>query len=674
MKLSRFIIVKLTIFLIIGICLGFYRPIPFLWSALSSSILLCLLFLLYWINLSRFKPSIGFGMVAVLLTVSIGILSVHVHNQKLQSTHYSHIKAPVKQITFKISYVLKSNTYYDKYKIEILKINGLPVTGTSLLNVQRDSLQKVLDIDDIYVTTNAFKDILPPLNPNQFNYKSYLERQYIYHQITTTQKHLFHLPSEPSTLSGLAHRINTFVNSKLKTYLFGTDELAVINALLLGQRQDISETLYTNYTKAGAVHILAISGLHVGILLLILNYILSPLERLTYGRGLKTILVIILMWCFAILTGLSPSVSRATLMFTLVAISLNWNRPNNTFNTVAISAFLLLLWNPMLLFDVGFQLSYLAVLSIVALQPKLNRLWFPKYKLINLLWNTLTVTVAAQIGVLPLSIYYFHQFPGLFFLSNLIIIPFLGFILGFGILILLMATLGILPKVIAILFNKVIGFMNTIIQWIANQDQFIYSAISIKLNTVIALYVLIIGFIYVLFTPKYKSIVVTLIACIILQCTLLYNRVAINATEWIMFHKTRETILTHRIDRQLDIFTATDSTLSLHTYPLKDYAISKGIETAQTKPLKAVYSINNKNILIVDSLGAYNVRSFNPYYVLLSNSPQINLNRLIDSLRPKEIIADGSNYKSYIARWEQTCKNKKIPFYQTGKKGAYIFK
>ncbi|MFB9051489.1 ComEC/Rec2 family competence protein [Formosa undariae] len=649
-------------------------PIPFLWSALSCAILLCILFVLYWRNRSHFKPSIGFGIITFLLTVSIGISSIHLYNQSLQPTHYSHVKAAVEHITFKISDILKSNTYYDKYKIQILSINNQNVTGTALLNVQRDTLQNPLNIDAVYSTSDGLKDIRSPLNPNQFDYKSYLTRQYIYHQITTSQNRLFQHPNQRSTLSGLAHRINTFVNSKLKTYPFGADELAVINALLLGQRQDISETLYNNYTKAGAVHILAISGLHVGILLLILNYILSPLQRLKYGRGLKTILVIVLMWCFAILTGLSPSVSRATLMFTLVAISLNWNRPNNTFNTVAISAFLLLLWNPLLLFDVGFQLSYLAVLSIVALQPKLNRLWFPKNKLIKLLWNTLTVTLAAQVGVLPLSIYYFHQFPGLFFISNLIIIPFLGFILGFGILILIMAAFEILPDVIAILFNNIIGIMNTVIEWIANQDQFIYSAISIKLNSVIALYFLIICSIYAISIPKYKSIVITLMACVILQFTLLYNRISLNATEWILFHKNRESVLTHRTHNELDIFTKTDSTLSLHAYPLKDYVISREIQTARNKPLADVYSIDNEKMLVVDSLSIYKVKSFKPYYVLLSNSPKINLNRLIDSLKPKEIIADGSNYKSYIARWQMTCKNKKIPFYQTGKKGAYIFK
>lgn len=343
MKLNHFIIVKLTVFLILGICLGYFLNISLLWSTIICCALLCILFVIYLLNTSSFNSPKSFGIVAFLLTVSIGIFSVNIHNQKLQKSHYTNITTPTTHITFKIQDVLKPNAYYDKYKIQILKINDEFVSGTSLLNIKKDSLTTTLNVDAVYLTSEDFKGISPPLNPGQFNYKAYLARQYIYSQITTSQNKLLQLQTSKVSLTGISQRINTYVNSKLKTYPFDTDQRAVINALLLGQRQNISEPLYTNYTKAGAVHILAVSGLHVGIILLLLNYLLSPLERVKHGKLIKTICIVILMWCFAILTGLSPSVSRATLMFTLVTISMNSNRPTNTFNTVAISAFILLL-------------------------------------------------------------------------------------------------------------------------------------------------------------------------------------------------------------------------------------------------------------------------------------------------------------------------------------------
>ncbi|WP_066221581.1 ComEC/Rec2 family competence protein [Formosa haliotis] len=673
MKLFSFILVKLTLLIILGICFGHAYNIPLFWSLLACALLLVLLGSIWFSHKTNFKPPASFGITAFILTFFIGVFTVNVHNEKLQKSHYSRLNTESNKITIKIREVLKPNAYYDKYIVEILKINNEKVTGTSLLNIKKDTLTRQFKIDDVFLTTEKFQEITPPLNPNQFDYKAYLERRYIYHQIVASPNQLLKLAHNHTSLLGVAYKVNTFVRDRLQQYSFGNDQLAVLHALLLGQRQDLSETLYKNYTKAGAVHILAVSGLHVGILLLILNFLFKPIERVTHGKVIKTICIVALMWCFAFLTGLSPSVSRATLMFTLVAISLNSNRPTNIYNTLAISAFLLLLWNPLLLYDVGFQLSYLAVLSIVTFQPLFYKLWIPKHKLTNILWNTTTVTFAAQIGVLPVSLFYFHQFPGLFFLSNLIIVPLLGYILGFGILVNVLATLQLLPPLLVLILNKTIGFMNGFVTWVASQDQFIFDSISIKLNSVLAIYLLILCLIYVYTTPKFKSVAFVLLACITLQLTFIYNRWQVQSQEWILFHKNRESILAERKAYSLFIHSTSDSSLATKQYPLKSYIISNEIKRTATTPLKSVYNVLDKRLLVVDSSAVYTIKGFNPHYIVLSNSPKVNLNRLIDSLVPKQIIADGSNYKSYISRWETTCKNKKIPFYQTGKKGAFLF-
>ncbi|QDO93611.1 ComEC/Rec2 family competence protein [Formosa sediminum] len=673
MKLGHFIIVKLTFFLILGICIGYYIYIPLEWTAIICVVLLGVLGVILKLNISSFKPPASFGCLAFLLMIFIGIFNVNIHNEKLRKSHYSHLKTSERYITFKIKDILKPNAYYDKYVIDILKIDDKTVSGTALINIKKDSLFKQYDIDSVLLTTDTLQNISPPLNPAQFNYKVYLERQYIYQQITTSKSRILELKATKHSVFGLAYKLNKYIYKQLKSYPFGTDEFAIINALLLGQRQDISESLYTNYTKAGVIHILAVSGLHVGILLLLLNFVCRPLERLPYGKPIKTICIIILMWSFAFLTGLSPSVSRATLMFTLLTISINANRPANTFNTVAISAFLLLLFKPLLIFDVGFQLSYLAVLSIITIQPKLNSLWFPKHKLIRIAWNTLTVTTAAQVGVLPLSIYYFHQFPGLFFLSNLLIVPFLGYILGLGILIIALAMLQLLPHILVTLFNKTISLMNAIVNWIAGQDQFLFSALSIELSTLICIYFIMLCLIYLYTNPKFKSVTLVLLSCILLQTNLIYSAWSRSNEEWIIFHKNRKSIITRLTKYDLKIHHTDSSDLS-KSYPIKAYINSKGIQTYSNTLLKPVYTIENKKLLIIDSLAVYKVSSFKPNYILLTNSPKINLNRVIDSIQPNVVIADGSNYTSYIKRWKTTCDYKKIPFHQTGKKGAYIFK
>ena len=175
-------------------------------------------------------------------------------------------------------------------------------------------------------------------------------------------------------------------------------------------------------------------------------------------------------------------------MFSIVAIALHWKRATNIYNTLAISIFILLLCKPLFLFDVGFQMSYLAVISIVSIQPLLYKVWQPKWKAIDYFWQILTVTIAAQFGVVPISLYYFHQFPSLFFISNLAIIPFLGLILGFGILVIILALLDSLPLFLANIYGSVIRLMNSIVGWVSNQELFVLKNISFDIQHVIGFY------------------------------------------------------------------------------------------------------------------------------------------------------------------------------------------
>ena len=302
------------------------------------------------------------------------------------------------------------------------------------------------------------------MSMNYFNYKKYLEKQQVFHQMYVKENEFVQLLKSKLTLKGHASLFRNRINVALKKHGFKDNELGVINALLLGQRKEIDTDLLDDYANAGAIHILAVSGLHVGIILLILNFLLKPMERLKYGKTIKLFCVVFLLWSFAFVAGLSASVVRAVSMFTAVAIGWQVNRPSNIYNTLVISMFILLLMHPFFLFDVGFQMSYLAVFSIVWLQPLFYRIWSPRFKLVDYFWKLLTVSFAAQLGVLPLSIFYFHQFPGLFFLSNLLIIPILGVVLIGGILTIMLSLIDLLPQFVADIYVEIIKLMNTVIQ------------------------------------------------------------------------------------------------------------------------------------------------------------------------------------------------------------------
>ena len=205
-------------------------------------------------------------------------------------------------------------------------------------------------------------------------------------------------------------------------------------------------------------------------IMIFINFILKPIPNTKKGSFIKLISILISLATFAIISGLSPSVLRSVVMFSFLAIGNHLRRSGSIYHTLLVSILLILLFEPYFLFDVGFQLSYLAVFFIVWLQPVLKQIWTPKRKISKTIWNALTVSFAAQIGTLPLCLYYFHQFPGLFFVTNIVIIPLLSFIMIAGIIVMIL-TIFIVPPILLIeIFEKSIYLLNQTIHIVASFD------------------------------------------------------------------------------------------------------------------------------------------------------------------------------------------------------------
>lgn len=661
--------------MVIGIVLAHYFNINFnivLYITIGSVILLGI----YWFLLRKKIDRLAyFGLLTYISMICIGITSYNLQDEKLRSNHYSHLSAENSNaIVFKIKERLKPDLYNNKYIVSVKSYNNEKATGQLLINIKRDSLTKSFNVDDVLFTSTALKGIQKPLNPHQFDYRKYLELKQVYHQLYLKQDELLLLSDSKTTIYGYADNLRTTINEKLIEAGFKKDALSIMNALLLGQRQTIDKTIYNNYVNSGTIHILAVSGLHVGILLLILNFLFRPLLYLKHGRFLRPLVIAILLWLFAIIAGLSPSVTRAVAMFSIISIAMHLKRPTNIYNTLVISAFIILLFKPTFLFEVGFQMSYLAVLGIVSVQPIIYKLWKPKYWIIDKPWQIFTVTLSAQVGVVPISLFYFHQFPGLFFISNIVVIPFLGLILGFGLLVIVLALLNILPNFMVITYSYIIDSLNSFIAWVAQFEDFLLRDIPFTILQVICSYFIIIGLVQVYKYKTFKWVAMSLFGIICLQGISFYN---INKTQndaFIVFNKSRFSIIGHKENDKLMVNHNLDSLKQTTDNVIKNYKVGESIERVTSDSLQSVYQFNNKTILVVDSLGIYNGLSFKTNYVLLRNSPRLNLNRLIDSLKPKQIIADASNYKSYVKRWKATCEHKKIPFHYTNEKGAYVLK
>jgi competence protein ComEC len=405
---------------------------------------------------------------------------------------------------------------------------------------------------------------------------------------------------------------------------------------------------------------------------LLLTWLFKPLHYLKNGKIYALIIIVILLWLYAILAGLSASVVRAVAMFTAIAISLNVNRLSNIYNVLVISMFFLLLFHPYYLYDVGFQLSYLAVFAIVWLQPKFYKLIKSSNWILDKLWQLFTVSITAQIGILPLSIYYFHQFPGLFFVANLIIIPFLGVILIVGIIVILLSLLNILPDFVARLYSFTIHFMNEMVAFIANQHQFLIQNISISFVVMISCYLFILMFFKFIEKRKFNRLILVFFSVIFIQVLFIYEKHKLQTTdEFIVFNKTKSSIIGIRNGEKFKVYLS-NKQINKNSNPINSYLVGTGIKNIKFSPQKNnLYQFDTINFLKIDSLGLYPLKFKKQVSILLQQSPKINLERLLITLHPTTIIADGSNYKSYVANWKKTCIKYKTPFYNTMQKGAF---
>lgn len=309
----------------------------------------------------------------------------------------------------------------------------VPCSGNLLLYVKNS--EKEYEYGQTFKLTTRTQAIQKPKNPYSFDYKQYMERKYIYDQCFIEADQL----QEISIFSGnslirFSKRFQQYCLQILDNHLDGMEQKAVAAALLLGEKSQLPDTIKEDYTATGATHVLAVSGLHTGIVAGSLLILLQFIRRNTFWVRLgKCLVALCVLWLFVMVTGMAPSVLRAATMFTFVLIGqLLVKRPTNIYNIIALSAFILMIIDPIIIYQVGFQLSYSALLGIVAFQQKIFRSVYIPNKYLSPVWNLMTVSIAAQLGTLPFTLYYFHMFPFYFWLSGIIVVPMAGVILKLG--------------------------------------------------------------------------------------------------------------------------------------------------------------------------------------------------------------------------------------------------
>ena len=586
--------------------------------------------------------------------MSLGILAYNIHYEPNDSKHYLHKLSPEKAYSLvgRIEHIKNRQVIVALQPTETANYRG------KLVLYLRDTLREKA-LGQAILFHSKLSPIAPAQNPYQFDYKRYMEHQGIYWQGYPTCYEIKDAPSFSPFIK--AKQLQGHLAATLSHYPFSKETVGVLKALVLGVRSDITPELYQQYINAGAVHILAISGLHIGIITYLLTLFISLVVP-AHRKGVKIVLLLVFLLSYAAITGFSASVLRAVVMFGGYSIAYLSESRKARYDSLLLSAFILLLCKPTFLFEVGFQLSYMAVLSIALFLPLGEKYRFEN-RFLNFFWDIIKVSIAAQIGVLPLSLYYFHQFAGLFLVTNILILPLLGIILSVGIGVVLLASIQLLPYWLIVCYEKVLSLMNHIIGYIASVEQLVIRDVYFDTICLCLCYLAIVWAVIYLRARKVKFVYFFFLTLLSLQTYFFYLKYESGKKEQlIVFHQYKRTIIALQQGREATFYLS--DTLSVPHTLIKNFCTQQQVSNLHYKVLENIVPFKEDFLTIIDDK-FYLDTSYPTHYLLLRNNPKIHLEKFLSNIRPKMVIADGSNYPFIIEKWKYTCQRLQIPFYDT---------
>jgi competence protein ComEC len=433
---------------------------------LAALLALCAFINTFYKKLKAWNYKKSIGTLYYLLYFTTGIFVSLFHTHFLHSNYFA--KKQYNQLKVYVNDEPQQTD--DILRFEVVVTNGYlnqkpeNYSGNLMIALKLDSLSPIkLKYGDELLITAEYLPVEPPYNPAEFDFKAWLAAKNIYHQTFIRQEQLIKLGDDKGNpIIKYALEVRKRQVDIYRKLIKDDEAFAVASTLILGYRADLSKETLAAYSKTGTIHALSVSGMHVGIIYIMLNWLLGFLERKHWGRLLKTILTCMLVWYYSLITGFSPSVLRSAIMLSVFVLAKHYKRGTNNYNVVSFAAIDLLIIDPFVIWDVGFQLSFLAVVGLIYYQPKIYKWLYVRNKWLDKAWSLIAMSLAAQLATLPLSIYYFHQFPVYFIFSNLFIsIPIIFLMYG-GLALLLTKW-----QLLAYAFEQLIIFTNKGLRWIS---------------------------------------------------------------------------------------------------------------------------------------------------------------------------------------------------------------
>lgn len=686
--------VRLLLPFIIGIGLAFYfdQHLPFLFLILS--ILLCTIF---WLSAKKLAPS-GRAYYSVFVHLFLLVFGYQLAFQQNSFHKEDHFRHAISQENIGIGIVqhVSESGKFDRATIQMEQIGTADgqaknTKGQILLLINKSAGDKAIQYGDRIAFKTKITPSPAPKNPNAFDYRHILRIKGIYHQAFVKNENWERLDADQSSpIMANAFALREHLTSVLRKHLPGENEFAVGNAMLLGDKSALREEVKNAYAGTGATHVMAVSGLHLGIIFLGIGSLLKLIKtRNRFFRFFKPAAMIAGIWGFAILTGASPSAMRAAVMFSFLIVGQSLVRFVNIYNTLAISAFALLCYNPYLLFEMGFQLSYLAVIGIVFFQAKIYRLWIIDNKLGDYLWSLATVGLAAQLTTFPISLFYFNQFPVYFWLSGLVVVPAAFLIICVGVLLFLAeATIPFAAVWIGKLLYGIIWLMNAIVFMIRQLPAGLIEGVWIGLGVFILLYLCVIAISVAINTEKIKWVLYGFLALTLVAGSYAFTNINHDQQRQIVvYHSSRNTLIDFVDGQQLislrnaalseknEKYAAQRNRWAMGIDETKHFILDKNedIELSNFKHQNKIVQFHNTTLALVNDLPYHKEKlNLNLDYLIIYGNPDLSIEQLKAIYKFETVWLASSNSTKNTKAWETECLELNIPCRSVRTEGAIV--
>jgi competence protein ComEC len=678
---------RLLFSLITGIIVQWLWQLPpLIWYSLFTAGIFTVIAFFYFPLFSRYRLGLLNGIAILLPFTALGALLVWHHDIRHSENWFGNYRMENSKIVVTVDEPLveKTNSFKATGSITyfIQDQNVTPVKGKVILYFKKDSLLPHLDYGSQIIFKKPLQEIKNSGNPGGFDYKRYSLFHGITHQVYLAPDE-FVVPQQTNKkwLLSFVNATRENVLDILRTNIKGNKELGLAEALLIGYKDDLDKTLVQSYTNTGVVHVIAISGLHLGLIYWLLVLLLKPMQRHKYVKWLRPLIIICGLWLFSLLAGAQPSILRSAVMFTCIVLGETLTRRTSIYNTLALSAFLLLCFNPYWLWDVGFQLSYSAVLSIVIFMRPIYNLFYIKNKLLDFFWKLNAVTLAAQILTLPVSIYHFHQFPTHFLLTNFVAVPLSSLILLGEILLCIISFIPVVALFIGKILSWLIWMMNSYIEKIETLPYSLWDGLQINVPQVVVLFMFITGVSYWMLEKSktgFKVGITALLSFFILrsisfwekskqQQIIVYNVPKHRAMDFIdgrYFHFTGDSaLLTNEFSR------------NFHLKPARILQRVTGRDSLNNLLTHHNYiSFGSKKVMLIDSTVKF-TKSLTPPkidLVIISKNPKLYISKLSNSFAIDQVVFDGSVPAWRLKYWKKDCDSLQIPYHDVSEKGAFV--